>query len=146
LIAFPNSWLIRKTQQEFKASNYMVSTSKKLVVEKGILSGPNVKPGKVLPPATAEMVKQFYVSDEISRIMLGTKDYVSVNSESKKVHLQEQLNLTCNLKEAYLSFKEQNPEKLLEFSKCAELWPRNCVLAGASGAHAVCVCVPFIRM
>jgi hypothetical protein len=54
--------------------------SKKLVAEKGVLSSPNVKPGKVLPPATAEMVKQFYVSYEISRIMPGTKDNFSVNS------------------------------------------------------------------
>jgi hypothetical protein len=54
----------------------MVWTSKKIVGEKGILSSPNVKPGKVLPPATAEVVKQFYVSDEIGRIMPGTKDYV----------------------------------------------------------------------
>jgi hypothetical protein len=44
---------------------------------KGILSSPNVKPGKVLPPATAEMVKEFYVSDEISRIMPGRKNFVS---------------------------------------------------------------------
>jgi hypothetical protein len=49
------------------------------VAEKGILSSPNVKSGKVLPPAIAEMVKQFYVSDEISRIMPETKDYISVN-------------------------------------------------------------------
>jgi hypothetical protein len=65
----------------------MVWTSKKLVAEKLILSSPNVKPGKVLPPATAEMVKQFYVSDEVSRIIPGTKDYVSVNSEGRKVQL-----------------------------------------------------------
>jgi hypothetical protein len=67
----------------------MVRTSKKLVAEKGILSSPNVKPGNVLPPASAEMVKHFYVSDEISRIMPGTKDYVCVNSKGKKVHLQK---------------------------------------------------------
>jgi hypothetical protein len=67
----------------------MFQTSKKLVAGKEILSGTNVKPGKVLPPAIAEMVKQFYVSDEISRVMPGTKDYVSVKSEGKKVHVQK---------------------------------------------------------
>jgi hypothetical protein len=56
--------------------------------KKGILSSPDFKPGKVLPPAIAEM-KQFYVSDKISRIMPGTKDYVSVNSEGKKICLQK---------------------------------------------------------
>jgi hypothetical protein len=43
------------------------------------------------------MVKQFYVSDEISRIMPGANDYVFVNLEG--IHLQKQLIL-YNLKEA----------------------------------------------
>jgi hypothetical protein len=34
----------------------------------------------------------------------------------------------ANLREAYLSFKEQNNEKLLDFSKPAELQPRHCFL------------------
>jgi hypothetical protein len=71
---------------EFKATNYIVWTAKKLVTEIRILSNATVKPGKVLLAATAE-VNQFYECDEISRIMLGTKDYVSVISEAKKVHL-----------------------------------------------------------
>jgi hypothetical protein len=72
-----------------KTSNYMAWAAKKLVAEKGILSSPNVKPGKVLTPVTAYMVKQFYVSHEIISIMPGAKDYVSVNSKGKKVHLQK---------------------------------------------------------
>lgn len=38
----------------------------------------------VLPPATAE-VKQFYVSDDIGKIMSGARDYFSVGLEGKKV-------------------------------------------------------------
>jgi hypothetical protein len=64
----------------------MVWTTKKLVAEKRILSNANIKPGKVLPAETPEM-NQFYECKEISRIMLGTKDYVSVSAEAKKVHL-----------------------------------------------------------
>jgi hypothetical protein len=37
------------------------------------LSSQNIKPGKVLPSATAEMVKKFYVSDQISKIMQGQR-------------------------------------------------------------------------
>jgi hypothetical protein len=84
-MVLPKRWSIWKIQQEFKASNYMVQTFKKLVAVKGILSSP----GNELPPVTAEMVKQLYVFDEISRIKPGTKDYVSVNSEGKKVHLHK---------------------------------------------------------
>jgi hypothetical protein len=58
---------------------------------KGILSRPNVKPDKVLRPATAEIVKKFYVSDEISNIMPGPKNYVPINFVSKKFYLQKKL-------------------------------------------------------
>jgi hypothetical protein len=51
----------------------------------------------MLPPATAEMVRGFLISEEISRILPGTKGYVSFNSEGKKNDLQKQLIL-CNLK------------------------------------------------
>jgi hypothetical protein len=66
----------------------MVQTAKNFMAEKDIFSSPNRRPGKVLPPATADTVKQFYPSNEISRIMPGTKDYISVNSEGTKVHLR----------------------------------------------------------
>lgn len=57
------------------------------MTEKGILSSSTIIAGKVLPSVTAEMVKQLYVSDEIGRIMPRTEDYVSVNSEGRKVLL-----------------------------------------------------------
>jgi hypothetical protein len=52
----------------------------KFVAENGMLSSPNVKPGKVLPPETTKMAKQFYISHKISRIMPGKNNYVSVTS------------------------------------------------------------------
>jgi hypothetical protein len=88
-MVLPKSWLIRNIQQALRASNSMVQTSRKLVAETGILSSPNLKPDKVLPLTTAEIVKQLCVSDEVSRIIPRTKDYVSVNSECKKICLQK---------------------------------------------------------
>jgi DNA modification methylase len=73
-----NSWSITKIQLQLKVSNYTIQTSKKLMAEKGIKSNPNVNPDKVLPPATNETLKQFYMYDEISRITPGTIDYVSL--------------------------------------------------------------------
>ncbi|CAF4159905.1 unnamed protein product [Rotaria magnacalcarata] len=43
-------------------------------------------------------------------------------------------------KEVYAIFKAQNPEYKIGFSKFAELRPKQCILAGSSGTHAVCVC------
>jgi hypothetical protein len=50
------------------------------------LSSQSLKPEKVLPPET---VKQFYLSDETSRIMPGALDHTSVKSEGKMVCLQK---------------------------------------------------------
>jgi hypothetical protein len=99
LTVFPKQWSIRKIQQEFNASNDMVWIAKKLVADKGTSSNPNTKLGKVLPPATGEIVKQFHASHEISTFVDGPKAF-SINSKGKKVYLQRQL-LLCNLKEAY---------------------------------------------
>jgi hypothetical protein len=43
----------------------------------------------VLPPATAEIVKNFNASDEISRNMSWTKNYVSVNLDGREFHLHK---------------------------------------------------------
>jgi hypothetical protein len=68
-----------------------LQTAMKFGAEKEIFSSPTVNPGKMLPLATAAMLKQFYASDNLSRIIARIKDYVSVNSEDKEVHLQKRL-------------------------------------------------------
>ena len=45
-----------------------------------------------------------------------------------------------NLREVYHEFKGQFPAQKVGFSKFADLRPKHCVLAGASGTHSVCVC------
>ena len=139
LTVLPRSWTLRKVQEEFGASNYMVRKAKALVKEKGILSTPNPKPGHVLPAETTDLVRNFYECDEVSRMMPGRKDYVSVKQADERVQVQKRLVLS-NLKEVYQVFKEKYPDKPIGFSKFADLRPKHCILAGASGTHAVCVC------
>ena len=71
--------------------------------------------------------------------MPGKKDFVSVKQEGKRVHVQKRLILS-NLREVYHEFKEKCPDRKIGFSKFAELRPKHCILAGASGTHSVCVC------
>jgi hypothetical protein len=52
----------------------------------------------------------------------------------------------CNLKEAYTNFKEKYPNLEVGFSKFSELRPKQCVLAGSSGTHSVCVCTTHQNM
>ena len=140
LTVLPKSWSLKKTMQVFGVTKYMAKQAKKLVQEKGVLSSPNPKAGKSLSRSTEEQVTSFYRSDEISRMMPGKKDTVSVvTADGKRVSHQKRL-LLCNLKEAYEQFKMHNPEVKIGFSKFAELRPKECILAGAAGTHSVCVC------
>ena len=139
LTVLPKSWSKKRIQAEFGVSDYMARKSKQLVQEKGILSTPDPKVKHSLPDETVRLVTEFYESDQICRTMPGKKDFVSVRQEGKRVHVQKKLVL-CNLKEAYHAFKDANPGLKIGFSKFAELRPPQCVLAGASGTHSVCVC------
>ena len=117
----------------------MARKSKKLVEEKGILSLPDPVRGPSLLQETVDIVSAFYESDDISRVMPGKKDFVSVKKEGKRQHIQKRLVLS-NLREVYHEFKERFPDQKIGFSKFADLRPKHCILAGASGTHSVCVC------
>eukprot|EP00731_Ephydatia_muelleri_P007530 Em0003g1778a len=140
LTALPKSWSVCRIAEEFGASKYLAKCAKKLVQNKGILSSPNSKTRPSLSEDTVELVKSFYCSDSISRVMPGKKDFLSVRkADGEKEHRQKRLVL-CNLKEAYHQFKTEHPDVKVGFSKFAELRPKECVLAGATGTHSVCVC------
>ena len=139
LTILPKNWSVRRVCEEFGASDYMVRRAKELVNQKGIMSTPDIKKGHPLPSETCTLVQSFYEDDEVSRMMPGRKDFVSVRQEAGRVQVQKRLVLT-NLKEAYLLFKDKFPGHKLGFSKFAALRPKHCILAGASGTHTVCVC------
>ena len=139
LTVLPKSWSMRKVQAQFGASDYMVRKARELVKQKGILSTPNLKPGHSLAAETCESVCRFYESDEISRLMPGKKDFVSVRLGEKREHFQKWLHLG-NLRELYELFKTKFPTHTIGFSKFAELRSKHCILAGVSGTHAVCIC------
>ena len=81
LTVLPKSWSVKKVQQEFSVSAYLARQSKKLVEGKGILSLPAPSHGPFLPPETVIIVCSFYKSDNISCVMPGKKDFVSVKKE-----------------------------------------------------------------
>ena len=73
--------------------------------------------------------------------MPGMKDVISVRqSDGTRERLQKRL-LLLNLNELYQSFKEEHPQLQVGFTKFSLLRPLNCILAGSSGTHSVCVCL-----
>jgi hypothetical protein len=67
----------------------MIRRGKQLVMNQGIMSSPNLKQGKTLNKVTIEVVKSFYNSDEVSRVMPGKKDHISIKVSGVKIHEQK---------------------------------------------------------
>jgi hypothetical protein len=66
LTILPKSWSTRKVQEVFpSAANYMIRRAKQLVMDQGIMSSPNLKPGKTLNEVTVEVLKSICNSDEV---------------------------------------------------------------------------------
>ena len=95
----------------------MARTAKDLAKNHGVLSSPNPKHGSTLPTGTISLVKGFYGLDEISRIIPGKKDFVSIREGDHWIHVQKRLILG-NLKEVYQQFKEKYPRESRVFKIC----------------------------
>jgi hypothetical protein len=82
----------------------MIMTAKQLIIDQGILSTPNPIWGKTLNEITVEVMKYFYNTDEMNRVMSGKQDCIAVKVSGIKIREQKQL-LLCNLKQLYCHFK-----------------------------------------
>lgn len=133
---------IHNTMKLFNTSRYMVDKSRRLRKEYGIL--PEIKKiskGKVITREIIAKVEEFYQSDDVSRICPGKSDFLSIRDiAGNKIHMQKRL-LLGNLKELYKLYKEETPAlPEIGFSSFANLRPKHCVIAGASGTHSICIC------
>ena len=104
--------------------------------EYGILAKPTQASRKGIDEKIVAFVHSFHQDDEFSRLLPGSKDFVSIGYE---VHQQKHL-LLCNLKELFVEFKNHYQNIKISFSKFCSLRPKWCVLLGSSGSHTVCVC------
>jgi hypothetical protein len=142
LTLVPDHWTMQRTKAEFGATEYMVKQGRQLLKEKGVLGNMESRDKSTklrISQERRDNVIQFYQTDEVSRIMPGKKDIVSILTDKGRVHMQKRLVL-CNLKELYQKWKQEHPSEQFGFSTFAALRPKWCVLAGVSGTHTVCVC------
>ena len=86
-----------------------------------------------------DCIEAFCLYDDVSRVMVGMKDYVSVIENGKKIQKQKRL-LWYNVYVIHKKFTEAYfDEKKAGLSKFQKLRPRECISAGKSGTHNVCV-------
>lgn len=105
----PKSWTIATVATEFGVTQYTVRKARNLPKQHGILPALSSARGKPLSHEIVQLVKQFYCEDDVSRIMPGAKDYVSVKEGDTRVHKQRRF-LLLNLNELHVLFKDRNPE------------------------------------
>ena len=141
----PVSWTISSTAVFFSVTEWEVKRARMLKKEKGILEKPNKKKGRAMTEEEKQIIKEFYESDEHSRLQPGMKDTVSVRVQAgqKKVKIQKRL-LLMNVDELYFKFKEFCLNtlcmKACGRSKLFTLRPEHVVEVGSRGTHNVCVC------
>ena len=135
LSVLPKSWSKEKIASQFKANKYIVSEARESTDEKTAK-----KPaGRSRNETIENEVLQYYNSDDVSRAMPGSRDYVTVKMNGKCERKQKRL-LYSSLKEIYLGYKEEFPDRNIGFSSFAALRPKHCKLLGSSGSHNICVC------
>lgn len=143
LSIMPDSYSQADLITMFNTTEYMVRKARKLTSEQGILPDvPPKAPRRRLDQSTIDKVIEFYNSDEISVVMSGMRDYVSVkNSDGVKVKMQKRL-LQFSLREVYQLFKlKYKNDVKIGFSKFADLRPKYCIIAGEKETWNCCVCV-----
>ena len=78
----------------------MVKQARKLKFGSGILAESPTNPGRSINDNTIEIVQKYYENDEISRMLPGKNDLVSMKAGNVRVHRQKRLIL-MNLNELY---------------------------------------------
>ena len=82
----------------------------------------------------------FYESEEISRLLPGKKDCVSIQLPDKTKMKKQKQHLSSNISEIYVQFKKENPDRKIGFSLFALLHPKWCIPVVAAGTRNICVC------
>lgn len=139
LSVLPKSWSVNKIVSEFNTSHHTVKQMKTLVRAQGILCTTESRSGHGITDGDRQKVVEFYDSDDISRSMPGTNDYVSEIRNGKKEHIQKRL-IMMSLKEAYMIFEEKCKGVKVGFTSFTQLRPKHCILLDSTGTHNVCVC------
>lgn len=78
------------------------------------------------------------MSDEVSRVMPGMKNYISVveNGQWQQKQKRSLINILGNY---HKQFIDENLDIKISLSKFNKLRPQECIFDGAKGTHNVCV-------
>lgn len=101
LTTLPPSWSTARIRNEFQVSFKTAKRAQYLQESRGFMSAPTERLRRnQLDEHTIDVVRNFYLDDENSRVCPGKRDYVIVNMNGEKVKKQRRL-LLFTLNEGY---------------------------------------------
>jgi hypothetical protein len=143
LTSLPKSVTIAEMVEKFKCSQYMAKLVSQLRRDKGPFSAPTKKEfiNSKLTQETKQLVIDFYVTDENSRVMPGMRDTIYIKNpitgmKEKKAKRQ----MLMSQADFYAEFRNCNPGVEIGFTSVAKLKPKYCVWPGITGFIRTCMC------
>lgn len=132
---------VNQIAEQFDTSKYLAGVAIEQYKSHGIFSMPAPRQGVKISDSVEKLVTDFYLNDEISKMLPGRKDFVTLKSRSgEKEQIQKRL-LLFNLRTVHEMFRDKHQDVEIGLSKFANLRPRQVVFAGAPGTLVVCVCM-----
>lgn len=127
--------------KEFETTIYLAKMAIDEYKIGGLFSKPVQKTLKRFSADHENAVKSYYINDEVSKMLPGRKDYVTIKLPDGTKHQEQKRLLLFNIRTAHEMFKDKHPHISIGCSKFAELRPKQVVFAGAPGTLIVCVCM-----
>ena len=129
--------------KEFNTTKYLAQVAIEQYQKFGVLSKPSPLKIERIPEAHIQTAKDYYLNDEISKMLPGRKDFVTLKLPNG-VKIQEQKRLLLfNLRTVHGMFKDKYSDSdiSIQWAKFAELRPPQVVFAGSPGTLVMCVCM-----
>lgn len=110
LTMLPLSWTPFYAGKLFACKSELVTKAQNIRRLRGVLSVPEQRVGtKRISEEATKVVKEFYLSEKVSRTMPGKDDVIVVREKGKEKEKRQKQLLMMNLSECYALFKSSNP-------------------------------------
>lgn len=142
LTTLPFDVTIKQMHEDIGVTIYVARQVSQLRSTDGPFSTPDWKPtGRPLSEKVKQMVEDFYLSNDNSRVNTTARECVYVRNEEGKREKVAKRSMMANLKDSFLEFKKEHPNVEIGISKFAELRAKNVKWPGLKGVHISCTCI-----
>ena len=136
LSILPSDWSCNKVALATGAERYLVNKARD---GENPFDGNRKERLDKIPDDVIEIIREFYYQEDISRMMPGAGDFITVKIDGVKERLRR-YHLRYRLVDIHRKFLEHYAPITISFSKFAKLRPQNCIMMNSKGCHNVCTC------